>query len=162
MTEESAIERMPLTIRRVTAGDARLLFDWRNDPETRMQSGTTEAFEWGEHVAWLEKSLKNSRRILCIAENDAGTPIGTVRADLREDGFTEISYTIAPNWRGKGLSKPTVLSFVKTFLQGKKLAAKIKKGHAPSESVARALSLSPYAETPSDNPDDPRPLVEWR
>ena len=148
-------------IRRATPDDARLLFEWRNDPETRRASRTTEPLVWETHVRWLADSLKNSHRILGIAEME-GTPIGTMRADERKDGYTEISYTVAPTFRGKGFGTSMVVQFVKEYLSGKELAATIKKGHAPSESLARALGLSPHHETPSGDPEDLRPNVEWR
>ena len=148
-------------VRKVTMNDAKILFDWRNDEETRRQSRTTLSVEWEDHVKWLEKSLKNPSRILCIAEY-VGEPIGTLRADLRNDGFTEVSYTVAPTARGRGLSKPMVLTFAGEYVAGKKIAADIKKGHAPSESVAKALGLKPFSEMPSEDPDDARPMVEWR
>lgn len=150
-------------VRRATMDDARRLFDWRNDEETRAQSRTTEPVQWEGHVKWLEHSLKKPPevRLLCIAEKD-GEPIGTVRADMRNDGCTEISYTIAPAARGRGLSKPMVLAFVQQFLAGRKIVADIKKGHVPSESVAHALGLTPVSESPSEDPSDPRPMVEWR
>lgn len=162
MTEEASLERMPVRIRRASMEDARMLFEWRNDPETRKQSRTTNPVPWDGHVQWLQNSLKNSNRILGVAETGKGEPVGTVRADMREDGITEVSYTVAPAWRGKGMSKPMVLEFVREYLQGRSIAADIKKGHGPSESVARALGLSPFSETPSEDPEDPRPMVEWR
>ena len=150
-----------LLIKRATMEDARRLFEWRNDEQTRKQSRNPAPVSWDGHVQWLEKSLKNPKRILCIAEVD-GNAIGTMRADERDDGYTEISYTIAPYVRGKGFSKLMVLKFVKEYLAGRAIAAHIKKGHAPSESVTKALGLSPHHETPSADPEDPRPMVEWR
>lgn len=162
MTGEISLGQTPMRLRRATIEDARMLLRWRNDAETRKQSISTEPVPWENHVQWLQKSLENPRRILAIAETLSEEPIGTIRADTRDDGFTEISYTVAPAWRGKGVSKPMAQEFVRKFLQGKRIAASIKKGHGPSESVARALGLAPFLETPSENPEDPRPLVEWR
>ncbi len=152
---------MTLTLRLATLDDASRLFGWRNDLETRCQSKRSGEVSWEEHLRWFEESRKNLKRILCIAESE-GKPVGTIRADEREDGYTEISYTIAPESRGQGLSKPMVVQFVDEFLSGRRLAAKIKKGHYPSESVARALGLSPFLEERSEDPSDPRPMVEWR
>lgn len=150
-----------ITLRRATQSDEKILFDWRNDEETRRQSLTTTSVEWEGHVAWLEKSLQNPDRILVIAEI-TGEPIGTCRADLRDDGFTEISYTIAPSSRGKGLSKPMVMQFVQEFLEGKQLVATVKGDNKSSESVVRALGMKRFSEKHSEDPTDPRPLFEWR
>jgi RimJ/RimL family protein N-acetyltransferase len=147
--------------RPVTEDDALLLLEWRNDPETLRQSGTTTPVEREGHIKWLSASLKNPKRILMIAEI-GGVAIGTVRADERDDGFTEISYTIAPTERGKGLSKPMVVAFVKQYLSGRKILAEIKESNPASESVARALGLAPFHREPSKDSNDSRPMVEWR
>src|SRR4051812_19153128 len=99
-----------ITLRLAVQNDEKILFEWRNDEDTRKNSITTKPVEWSNHVAWLQESLQNPDRILIIAEI-AGEPIGTCRADLRDDGYTEISYTLAPGVRGKGLSKPMVIQF---------------------------------------------------
>ncbi len=154
-----------LHIRSATRDDEKVLFDMRNDEDTRRVSGTTAPLEWGEHVKWLEKVLSGgfSGRALYIVETNAGELIGTVRSDLRDDGYTEISYTVAPAARGKGLGKRMVLQFAREHLADKKLAARIKRGGNPaSESIARALGLKPFSEAPSEDREDPRPMVEWR
>ncbi|OGG53710.1 hypothetical protein A2851_02380 [Candidatus Kaiserbacteria bacterium RIFCSPHIGHO2_01_FULL_53_29] len=153
-----------LRIRPVTIEDARTLFEWRNDEKTRRASRTTAPLIWEEHVAWLEKVVHGifPGRSLYIAEID-GNPVGTVRSDTRTDGFTEISYTVSPTWRAKGLGKHMVMQFVREHLAGKKLAARIKKGANPaSEAIARALGLAPTSELPSEDQNDDRPMVEWR
>jgi RimJ/RimL family protein N-acetyltransferase len=151
-----------LSLRPATLKDAELLLKWRNDPETRRQSRNTgEAFMEG-HIAWLIKSLAMPSRKLYIAEDD-GMPVGTVRADEDTDGYTEISYTVAPSARGKGYGKRMVVQFVQEQLMGKKIKAEIKKGdNEASEGIAKALGLTPTEERPSEDPNDPRPLVMWR
>lgn len=153
-----------LHIRPVTIEDAKILFDWRNDEETRRASGTTAPLVWEGHNEWLAKvvSGKVHGRSLFIVELEGGEPVGTVRSDDRNDGFTEVSYTVAPAWRGKGMGKRMVMQFVEKNLSGKRIAARIKKGANPaSERIARALGLHPFAEEPSDDPNEP-PMVEWR
>ena len=152
-----------LHIRPATIEDAKMLFEWRNDEETRRASIIMAPLIWEEHVAWLEKSVKGvfPGRSIYIVEV-GGKPAGVVRSDTRADGFTEMSYTVSPAWRGKGLGKRMVTQFAREHLRGKKLAARIKKGANPaSEAIARALGLKPYAEGLSDDPNEP-PTVEWR
>src|SRR3989344_2213726 len=152
-----------LHIRPATIEDAKMLFEWRNDEETRRASITTAPLTWEEHAAWLEKVVNGvfRDRSLCIAEVD-GNPVGVVRSDTRADGFTEMSYTVSPAWRGKGLGKRMVTQFAREHLRGKKLAARIKKGANPaSEAIASALGLKPYSEGHSDDTNEPS-TVEWR
>lgn len=153
-----------LRIRPCTKDDARLLFDWRNDEGTRAMSGDTSPLSWESHLEWFTIVFSGgfSGRSIYIVENAGGEPIGTVRSDLREDGFTEVSYTIAPEWRGKGFGKRMVLQFAKEHLASTKLAARIKKGVNPSsESIAAALGLRPTLKIERKNPSEP-PIVEWR
>jgi RimJ/RimL family protein N-acetyltransferase len=76
--------------------DARILFEWRNDPLTRQMSKNSDLVEWEEHVAWLGRRLSLSEPHLYVAE-DAGCAVGTIRIDGRS-----ISYTTAPEIRGRG------------------------------------------------------------
>lgn len=149
-------------LRPATVGDAKLLFEWRNDPATREGSRNTKPLVWAEHVSWLERSLSTPSRKLYIAEEGV-LAVGTVRADDDTDGYTEISYTIAPEARGKGYGKRMLLQFVHEQLAGKKIKAEIKKGgNEASEAVAKELGLSPAGERASEDPEDPRPLILWK
>ncbi len=85
-----------MEIRPATMDDARRLFDWRNDPLTRAMSNNTDAVEWAGHVAWLERRLSRPEPMLFVAEVRS-VPVGTFRVD-----GDEISYTIAPEFRGLG------------------------------------------------------------
>lgn len=78
--------------------DAKILFEWRNDPLTREMSRSSDPVDWESHIAWLEARLALPRPRLHIVEK-FGQPIGTFRID-----GDEISYTIAPEHRGKGLA----------------------------------------------------------
>ena len=155
---------MSFLIRPATIDDAQVLFDWRNDEVTRANSINTNPVEWDGHVAWLGRVVdgSNPNRALYVVETDEGDGVGTVRTDRTEDGAYEISYTVAPAWRGKGVGKAMVVQFAQEHLTGEKILATIKKGHVPSESIARALGLSPVQEIPSEDATDPRPMVEWR
>lgn len=76
--------------------DAKVLFDWRNDPLTREMSKHSAPIDWDSHVAWLTARLARSEPHLYIA-SFKDRPVGTFRVD-----GDEISYTISPDERGKG------------------------------------------------------------
>jgi len=97
---------MPCILRGATIDDARLLYEWRNDPAARSASRNIVPLDFESHVRWLEGTLKNSLRELLIAEID-GTPVGTVRLDRSAEG-TELSWTVAPGVRRKGIGKAIV------------------------------------------------------
>ena len=153
-----------LHIRPAVEGDDRLLFEWRNDEETRAMSLNTAPLLWESHLEWFTKVLSGvfPDRSIYIVETEKGEPVGMVRSDEREDGCTEVSYAVAPEWRGKGVGKRMMLQFAKEKLAGKKLAARIKKGVNPaSERIARALGLEPFFEILADNTNEP-PMIDWR
>src|SRR3989338_9841481 len=104
-----------LRIRPSNKDDARLLFDWRNDKDTRAMSGSTAPLVWESHLEWFTKVLSGGfpGRSIYIIESEEGEQIGTVRSDERDDGRTEVSYTVAPQWRGRGLGKHMVLQFAR-------------------------------------------------
>ena len=77
--------------------DAKLLFEWRNDPLTRAMSNNTEPVPWEGHLAWLEKRLARQDPHLYVIEEDG--PVGTFRVD--DD---QVSYTVAPEKRRRGLA----------------------------------------------------------
>jgi len=95
-----------MRLRPATAADAELLLEWRNDPDTRKSSIETEKVKKAEHVSWLSSVLDSRDRQLLIAE-EKGVPVGTVRADL-SDGVYQLSWTVAPDARGRGLGKQMV------------------------------------------------------
>ncbi len=131
-----------MRFRRANLDDAKILLKWRNDPDTRVNSINMDEVFWENHLSWLEKTLKNPSRFLFVAE-ERGTPIGTVRADMSEDGKEfELSWTVAPEERGKGIGKRMVsLILSEDFLLGKKLKAEIKEKNIPSIKIAKSLGF---------------------
>lgn len=94
-----------ISVRRATIDDARLLHEWRNDAVTRAASRSFGEIAWDDHVAWLEKVLRDSARQLYVAERE-GEPVGTVRWDHLGGRDWEVSITVAPAARGRGFAVP--------------------------------------------------------
>lgn len=99
-----------LTLRSATMEDAALLLAWRNDASTRKWFHDTTEVDLASHVAWLGHVLKDPDRQLFIAEFN-GAPIGNIRAEFNGEAH-ELSWTIAPTERGKGLGQLMVLAMV--------------------------------------------------
>lgn len=102
-TKEPAV-----TLRPATLDDRARLLAWRNDPETRRQSRTAAPVEPSQQRAWLSSVLKNSELRLFIVEDEQGHPVGTGRLDYRGQGQAELSLTVAPASRGRGLAVPII------------------------------------------------------
>jgi len=92
-----------LTARRAEGGDAELLRQWRNDPETRRRSFTKTSVSVAEHRAWLHTRLASDRAAIWIF-SDGVVPVGQVRVDI--DGeVAEVSIVVAPEQRARGYGK---------------------------------------------------------
>lgn len=113
--------------------DADMLFEWRNDPDTRAASINTDLIPYENHVTWLKSSLQNDNRVLLISEHNK-TPVGTIRLDYAPNEITEISWTIAPSQRGKGFGKALLSSAVQKF--NEPLQAQIKEDNIASQNLA--------------------------
>ena len=115
-----------LYLRQAKSDDARLLYEWRNDPETRAASFHQDEIPYEDHLAWFGKMMKDENRLQFILM-DGDTPVGQIRLDLSPAGAketgsmtaaacieghknnsagqqceAEISYAAAPGQRGRG------------------------------------------------------------
>lgn len=91
-----------LRYRPVTAADADLLLQWRNDRETLAASRAQQPVSAREHADWVSLVIADRARSLFVVEDDTGPA-----ATLRFDGGTaeaEISVTVAPERRGEGIA----------------------------------------------------------
>jgi UDP-2,4-diacetamido-2,4,6-trideoxy-beta-L-altropyranose hydrolase len=96
-----ALRRASVRLRPATPDDARLLWTWANEAETRRQSFTPEAIPWETHVAWLRGRLADRSCRLYIAEDDEGAALGQFRVDVRE-GRGAVSVSLDTGRRGEG------------------------------------------------------------
>lgn len=126
-----------LVLRRASIADGHLLFGWRADPVTRAASHQTGPIELATHLAWLASALADPRREIYIAEAD-GIPVGTVRVD-REPDAAEISWTVAPEARRRGLGSRMV-AMAAASIPGP-IRAEIKPDNRPSIQIAAAAGL---------------------
>jgi UDP-2,4-diacetamido-2,4,6-trideoxy-beta-L-altropyranose hydrolase len=95
-----------LRIRPATLADEAMLLRWRNDASTIASSREARAITEREHAAWIRGVLSDADRQLYIVEH-LNEPAGTVRVD-RSDAGQELSWTVAPHARGKGIGKAMV------------------------------------------------------
>lgn len=125
-------------LRRAGTDDSDLLLRWRNDPLTRHFSRNSEYIRVEEHRKWFSASFENPNRQIYIAEA-GGMPVGTVRADFDGQSY-ELSWTVAPEARGRNIGKQMVAGLMKT-LSGP-FRAEVKEDNIPSVKLARSVGLS--------------------
>jgi RimJ/RimL family protein N-acetyltransferase len=101
---QGAMATLDLSLRPAAMEDAPILWQWRNDDQTRAMSRHSGVIPWEMHTAWLTNRLADSDAMILIGLR-AGEPIGMVRLDRRLDGAAEVSINIAADVRGRGLGK---------------------------------------------------------
>ena len=126
-----------MNLRKAEKNDWEILYDWRNDELTRINSVNTFPITIEEHKKWFFNSLNNNSRAIYIVEENE-KPIGTVRKDYIDNKIF-ISWTIAPTERGKGHAKRMVKMFVE-MLNGE-LYAYIKENNIASVKVAENVGF---------------------
>ncbi|MVM30988.1 GNAT family N-acetyltransferase [Spirosoma sp. HMF4905] len=101
-----------LTYRTAQPADARLYFDWANDPDTRQQSFNSAPISLETHTAWFTRKLVDPNALLLIFSNEVGQPVGQVRfertpiADMPDEIIIGIS--VDSRQRGKGLASQLI------------------------------------------------------
>ncbi len=128
-----------ITARPAGESDALLLLRWRNDPATRRVSRSTGLVPWGDHAGWFRAVLASEDRELYVVEQ-AGAPIGTVRFDRLEEPEWEVSITLAPEARGRGLAGPVLAAGERAFdgrHPGTRIVAAVLPGNEASQRLFR-------------------------
>jgi UDP-2,4-diacetamido-2,4,6-trideoxy-beta-L-altropyranose hydrolase len=73
--------RPQLQLRPATAADRALLLRWASDPMVRANSFSPELFALADHHRWFQAGLSNPNRLLLIACDAQGCPLGQIRFD---------------------------------------------------------------------------------
>lgn len=140
-------------VREAQAKDRKEIWDWWNDPVTRLMMKQNAYVPWEDHCVWYANLLVDPNRVLCVGEFN-GTKIGVVRFDYREDGIYEVSINLNPECRGNGYAPLMLKSCSEYFMslyQPRKLYATLKSENIPSKkSFARAGFT--YITAPTDLP----------
>jgi RimJ/RimL family protein N-acetyltransferase len=140
--EKRRSELMPLVLRPAEISDAELLYEWRNDAETRRMSYSSNPVSWNEHTDWLRRVLADPSEVLQIAHLD-GWPVGVLRFTLRSDGV-HVSITVAPSARGRGFGRKLLGLGIDQFnsaYPARTYRARIKPENAASLSIFEACGF---------------------
>src|SRR5829696_2800333 len=141
-----------LYLRPAVAADRDLLLKWRNDPQTRSVSRDVHVISADEHDTWLKRVLADPTRRLLIAELD-GAPIGEVRFDRLGPGCYEVSISLAPDARGRGLGS-RLLRFAVEWAwratNARLLDAAIREGNEASMRIFLKAGFRPSGKRKDD------------
>ena len=142
-----------LDIRHATLKDSSLYLNWRNDPKVRESAFTTEKISQEMHDDWYSNKLNSDRSVLLIL-HDKKDPVGQVRFEVSRDYISaEINYSIAEDYRGKGIATPLMRNAIEAFfLKNSKtntLIAKVKKENIASNKVFEKLNFNTITQPDS-------------
>ena len=133
----SQMASMLCTFRDAQQEDARLLWQWRNDPEVRSVSFSQDVIPLESHCSWLAKRLDDSDTKIWIAEDHSHRPVGQIRFDAHDDGEAGIiSIVLDQSVRGRGLGQHLIEKACQAFFDSsssQEIIAQIKPGNAASE-----------------------------
>lgn len=138
----STVPRDGFAVRSATSSDARLLFEWRNDPTTRAVSRSSDELVWADHLAWVARSLASTDRRLLIVERH-GMPVATVRWDRVGTRSWEASITVDPTSRGQGVAA-AALALTELWLDRDGPLALIATVHRDNQASTRLFARAGY------------------
>lgn len=124
------------------------VYNWRNDPLTRIMNTDSSIVGLADHKKWFEDSLINPNREMYVGFINK-IKIGVTRFDLDKNLNTaEVSINLNPAMRGKRLSFSLLSNSIDFYLQNKniKLIAKVKKKNLKSLSIFKKLKFKKYDE----------------
>jgi RimJ/RimL family protein N-acetyltransferase len=152
----------PVQMRPADDGDTATLLRWRNDPVTRAGSRDTREVGPEQHRAWLSATLTAPDRHLLVARDDAGD-LGTLRWDRVGAGEWEVSLTVAPERRGRGLAAPLLRAGEDWLAEHEPAAhtmlAAVHVDNAPSQ---RLFDTAGYLPERTPDPDGFLGLIKQR
>jgi UDP-2,4-diacetamido-2,4,6-trideoxy-beta-L-altropyranose hydrolase len=100
------------TLRPLTADDARLLFDWRDQPRIRAVSLNRAPLVWETHRRWVETTAAR-RDGLWMVYAEAGCPVGFVGAGEDGDGGAIWSFYIGAEDAAPGAGGRMLTAFLR-------------------------------------------------
>lgn len=136
-----------IALRPAVAADKRVVWVWRNDPDTRRMMKNTELIPWETHSEWFDRVLQSPSRILVIGEVQRTAPhqsasrretLGMIRFDQQpscEDAW-EVSINLQADWRHKGYGSQLLVQSIEWLTRQRPdvrvLFAQIGRANLPS------------------------------
>jgi UDP-2,4-diacetamido-2,4,6-trideoxy-beta-L-altropyranose hydrolase len=137
--------KLHMSIRQATVSDMMTLFQWANEPELRRQSYHNGAINIEDHERWFNRKLADPNCIIFMFEFKK-MPLGMVRFDLQQE--TTLSYSIAKEFRAKGLGRLLIEEALKKLAQQVKKPSKIvgfvKRSNEASNRIFSTMGFQRY------------------
>lgn len=132
-------------IRPALPSDARMIWEWANDPETRARSFSPAPIPWESHALWYERRLASPVCRFYVLEAD-GEPVGQIRYDRNGAGQAVISFSVAPNARRQGHGLYLVAATVREAVRALKATEALAEVFADNEASLRIFRNAGFAD----------------
>ena len=142
---EAYKDKKTYRLREAAEEDMMLYFDWANDPVVRQNSFQTSPIDLTTHEVWFHRKVTEETCLLYVL-TDGTVDYGQVRGQV-DDGKIEIGYSIAKEFRGKGLAR-IMLELFEEKCMDLLQCDKVKKDKLMKPECPMRL----YAEVKKENP----------
>ena len=134
--------KIDLTFRHASIDDSRLIYQLQIDETVRANSFNQKLFSFNQHQKWFLERIDNEKFKFLIFTNDLNSEIGLVRFQILESQWL-IGVIVAPDFRGKGLSKQMIRVALEWSYDFKKMSviAQIKKSNIASVKAFKAAGF---------------------
>jgi spore coat polysaccharide biosynthesis predicted glycosyltransferase SpsG/RimJ/RimL family protein N-acetyltransferase len=151
-----------LALRLATHEDARLLWEWANDPVTRRASFSTAPIPWEDHLAWLTTHLASATSLLLVGTDDAGEPVGQIRFE-KSGAVAEVHVSVAPGRRGQGYGATLVrVGAVRAFGHWGDIREVVGLVKVDNTLSVGAFKAAGFEQVQARVPGPSEPVTQWR
>lgn len=145
--------RAPLIrLRPVVPTDARLFWEWANDPVVRSESFSSDPIGWEDHVTWMERRLADPECRIYLAEDCEG-PWGQIRFEALDSATAEVGVSIAAHARGQHRAAPLIRAGVERLFRETmftQVRARVKRDNEASRMAFLAADFDECDEQPAE------------
>ena len=142
-----------VSARLASAADAALLWRWRNDSDTRLNSFNQEPIPWPTHQTWLERRLADPNVRLYIVEVPGAVEVAHVRFERCGDDAAEVHVMVAPEQRSRGYGSAALrctVPLAMAALSVGRIEALVKPDNAASVHAFERSGFQPSAASGDD------------
>ena len=100
--KKQKVASQKLSLRPAEEGDCELLWQWRNEENTRKWSFNTDHIPYQEHESWFLSKLNSFDSEILIVLDESKREIGQVRFDISQGKSAGINISIEASKRKKG------------------------------------------------------------
>ena len=155
-----------------TDSDEALLLRWANESEVRANSFSPHTISETDHHRWFKEGIDNSNRLLFIAREISGCPIGQVRFDLQQDEANgdireaQVDLSLDRCARGHGYASSIVRlglqAMEKCWGSKTEAVAEVLESNTASNNCFAKAGFKPEKMNTSNNERFLQPIKRWR